>query len=140
MTGPDRKIKYKAAFTLLEIAIVLVALSLLTTYTAVDAAFTLIEVCLILVVLTVLGGIMLEKLTQDTRRTKVDNLQKKLDKIERALQAFSKINNRLPCPADGTFKRDAAANFGIEAGNPGTCVGAVPAANFDDGLDTVGGV
>lgn len=138
------KHRFIAAFTLLEVAVALVVLAVLIPTAAGEAAFTLIEVSMILVILTVMGGVILSKMTQDTRRTKILTLQQKLDRVEHSLQAFAKLNNRLPCPADGTKPRDTSPKFGKEASTPGACVADTSpdsiGANFDDGADTVGGV
>ena len=148
MINPGKN--HASAYTLLEVAMVLAGASLLTTATA-QAAFTLVELCLVLVIVTLLGSVVLTKMTQDTRITKASNLQNKLDKIEHALQNYAKQNNRLPCPADGRLKKESDANFGLEVSAPGSCTnsstytsGNSPSnpnsANFYDGTDTVGGV
>src|SRR5207249_12114944 len=58
----------------------------------------------------------------------------------RPLLPMAKVNARLPCPADGTLRKDVSSNFGVEASNPGSCLGGAIVANFTDGVDTVGGV
>jgi len=140
MNQLKRTSKHKAAFTLLELAGLLVGLSLFSTYSVVEGAFTLIEVSLVLLVLTILGGAVLGKLTQNTRLDKTSDMQRKLDKIELALLNYGKVNGRLPCPADGSKQKGSDSLFGMEAANPGSCVGGSPKANFDDTVDTVGGV
>ena len=87
-----------------------------------DAAFSLLELSVVLLVLgLMLGGIM-AALTQDTRRNKQVELKIKMDAIEQALGAFVKKNDRLPCPADGTYAV-TSAYFGKEGGTvgDGTC-------------------
>jgi type II secretory pathway pseudopilin PulG len=121
MMQPEYKARKYAAFTLLEFSLVLVALSLMTSYSAASAAFTLIEVCVVLVVFAVLGGAVLGKVTQDTRRAKEKSLQESLARIETALKIFATQYNRLPCPSNPAALRDTDIQFGVEAGNPGDC-------------------
>jgi hypothetical protein len=51
----------------------------------------------------------------------------KLMKIEQATSGFMAAYGRRPCPADGQYGVNTA-NFGIEAANPGACIGGTPAA------------
>jgi len=127
------------AFTLIECALLLVGLSLLSLATTVQAAFTLLELSMVLIVIALLGSVALSTLTQDSRREKQAELQRKLDKIENAMRLYAKKQDRLPCPADGTKVKNVDATFGSEATATGDCMGASP-ANFDNGSDTVGGV
>jgi streptogramin lyase len=69
----------------------------------------------------------------------------KLDKVEEAMRNFMAANGRRPCPADGQYGL-GTANFGIEAGTPGTCQGnsgSIPNAPLGPDAGTgniVGGV
>ena len=51
----------------------------------------------------------------------------RIQQVEVSLKSFMLFNGRLPCPADGQYGMDDP-NFGKEAANPGSCVGATPAA------------
>jgi hypothetical protein len=61
-------------------------------------------------------------LTQESRLAKQSELKTKMDAIEKAIEAYVKRNNFLPCPADGTYAM-SAANFGLTGGTlgGGTC-------------------
>src|SRR5256885_314224 len=91
------------------------------------AGFTLIELSLVLAVLSLMLAGIMSIVSQNMRRSRAADLQVKMDTIEASLLHFRQINNRLPCPADGTIALNAA-NFGVEGvvnnvvGT--TCVGA----------------
>ncbi len=93
-------------------------------------------------------------LTQDLRIAKQAELKTKMDAIEKAIGAYVKKNNYLPCPADGSYAV-TSAYFGVTGGTAGggTCVNGAtydgngnrtanttpPTANFSIG-NSVGGV
>ena len=85
-----------------------------------DAAFTLLELAIVIIIIAVVtgSGLMIGKSALDSSsQTSTNN---RLDVIEKALIAFRQTNNRLPCPADGTLTK-SSANFGVEASTPGNC-------------------
>jgi prepilin-type N-terminal cleavage/methylation domain-containing protein len=100
--------------------------------------FTLLELSIVLLILSLIAGGLLTALTQNTRIRKAKELDSKLLTIESALIKFRRQYNRLPCPADGTLLMENS-KFGIEASNLGACDGN-PAANFNDTANTSGGV
>jgi prepilin-type N-terminal cleavage/methylation domain-containing protein len=103
------------------------------------AGFTLLELSVVIIVLSlILSGIM-TIITQEVRTTKMAELKMKMDAIEVALQNFRRDNNRLPCPASLTTAV-TNAQFGVTAATPGTCTGGAPAANYSDGSNTVAGM
>jgi prepilin-type N-terminal cleavage/methylation domain-containing protein len=127
------------------------------------AGFTLIEMSIVLAVMSLLGAGILAVATQNIRRSKTAELQKKMDAIEMAMLDFSRMNNRLPCPADGTVPVTnpgtsvSTQNFGVEGTATGDCTdgstyssgsdltgdggtAVAPDANFYDGSNTVGGI
>jgi hypothetical protein len=60
---------------------------------------------------------------------------KKLQRVEEAMRSFMATNLRRPCPADGSAEN--TANFGKEAGTPGTCTGnSSPTPNAPMGPDS----
>lgn len=84
--------------------------------------FSLVEMSILLVIFgglaaasTMLGSKWIEGSEVQTTRTN-------LKTIEKAITAYIKLNNRLPCPADESVA-STSANFGKEAENPGTCAG-----------------
>ncbi len=108
-------------------------------YKSYRTGFTLLELAIVLVVLSLLAAGIMALLAQDTRRAKAMELEARLEAVHDALLAFRRLNDRLPCPADATLAV-GSADFGVEAATPGTCTGGAPEANFDDGSNTVGGV
>src|SRR5258708_7516387 len=82
--------------------------------------FTLLELSIVLLIMSVMAAGLMTVMAQNARNERIDELNKKMDAIENALIAFRRANNRLPCPADGTTLI-TAANFGVEAVNPGSC-------------------
>lgn len=91
------------------------------------AAFSLVEFAILLVIFgaiaaasTMLGGKWVEK--EEHKSSKLNTKT-----VEESLDAYRKLNGRLPCPADPTLAPDDA-NFGVEAANAGTCTGGAPAA------------
>ncbi len=91
------------------------------------AGFSLVEFAILLVIFgaiaaasTMLGGKWVEKEEHKSSKLNVKT-------VEEALDAYRKLNGRLPCPADPTLAPDDA-NFGVEAANAGTCTGGAPAA------------
>lgn len=89
--------------------------------------FTLIELAVVIVVMSLITGMGLIAALEALESTRRAATQSKLDVIERALHLFRDANNRLPCPADITLSDDAA-DFGIEAANRGRCYAGAPAA------------
>lgn len=86
------------------------------------AGFSLIELSILMVIFgglaaasTMLGSKWVEGSEVQTTRTN-------LKTIEKAITAYMRLNNRLPCPADESLS-PTSANFGKEANNPGTCAG-----------------
>lgn len=94
-----------------------------------QSGFTLLELSIVILILSLsVGGIMVV-VNQNIRIEKRNELTIKIDRIEAALMDYRIANGRLPCPADLT-QLITAANFGVEAANAGTCTGGSPAANF----------
>lgn len=100
--------------------------------------FTLLELSIVLLILSLIAGGLLTALAQNTRISKEEELQSKLADIESAFIKFRRQYNRLPCPADGSLTI-SDAKFGVEASNSGACDGD-PSANFNDSSHTSGGV
>jgi prepilin-type N-terminal cleavage/methylation domain-containing protein len=75
--------------------------------------FTLIEMALVIAIIGLLvsGGIF--AVTPLLRQAKVNTTQTALDQLDAALALFVIRNNRLPCPADGSFS-NTNASYGIE--------------------------
>ncbi len=84
------------------------------------AGFTLLELGVILIVLSLLLSGAMAVLNQNIRMAKQTELKNKIAVIENALLSFQKSHHRLPCPAKMTLS-DEAANFGIESVAAGNC-------------------
>jgi len=93
------------------------------------AAFTLIELSMVVMVASLMtaGYLRYATVRKDTDSVTATNTS--LDVIETALQNYRNTYGRLPCPSDLTLAENTA-NFGIEAANKGSCRGGTPAANF----------
>lgn len=83
-----------------------------------NSGFSLIELSMVVLILGLMIGGIVAVLTQESRRTKQVELKMKMDTIEKALGAFVKKNNRIPCPADGTYLV-TNTYFGKEGGTVG---------------------
>lgn len=97
-----------------------------------DKAFTLLELSIVLIIISVImgGAMVLFTRSLDLQQTK--ETQFKMAAIQDALLKYRRAFNRIPCPADVTRTMDATSSnyFGIEGANNGTCTGGTPAANF----------
>lgn len=100
--------------------------------------FTLMELSIVLLVLSLIAGSVMTIITQNVRVAKQRELQEKLTRIQDALLLYRKKNNRLPCPADVT-QAMSAANFGVEGATPADCDAGTPAANFTNGVESIYG-
>ena len=81
------------------------------------SGYSLVEIAIVLVLLGLLtSGIMtVGKGLTDAAKQRASN--DTMDAIDRAIETYVKLNNRLPCPGDATLT-EASANFGKEAQSP----------------------
>lgn len=87
-----------------------------------QGGFTLLEIAVVLLIVglvTVFGAKLVGSITEGTR-TRLT--RQNIDTVKLALQAFIARTNRLPCPAVEALP-PGNANYGIEAATPGTCAG-----------------
>lgn len=94
--------------------------------------FTLLEMSIVLVLISVIAGSVAVIFSSVLKKHQVDETIAKMETIQSALYEFRVAFNRLPCPADVTTAL-GNAQFGIAASNMGTCTGGVPASNFSQG-------
>jgi prepilin-type N-terminal cleavage/methylation domain-containing protein len=90
--------------------------------------FTLLELAIVITIISVMTGVSIVAglgMMESAKRTQTAN---KLDMIEQALMAYRLTYNRLPCPGDATLT-PGNANYGVEGATPGACTGGTPAAN-----------
>lgn len=85
-------------------------------------AFSLIELSIVLVILSILivGALSVSTVGITNAKNKVTN--DRMQAIYRALGDFMLTQNRLPCPADIT-KTKTSAGYGAEVGSQGACSG-----------------
>jgi prepilin-type N-terminal cleavage/methylation domain-containing protein len=101
--------------------------------------FTLVELSIVMMVLALLLASILTVLANDISQRKLSDTQARLESISSALVAYRKQSNKLPCPSDYTLI-NTAANFGVQAANPGSCTGGSPAAPRSNGNSVAGAV
>ncbi len=95
--------------------------------------FTLIELSLVLMILSLLLSGILTITNQEVRRGKMAELKMKMTAIENALLQFRIANNRMPCPGNLTLVT-TNANYGLEASTLGNCaVGGAITVTLRDG-------
>lgn len=95
--------------------------------------FSLLELSIVVLILGIMIGGIMSAMTQEIRLAKQEELKIKMDAIENSLKAFVKKNNRLPCPADGTYTI-TNQYFGIEGGTAGSS--CVTGATYSSGNRT----
>lgn len=88
-----------------------------------QSAFSLMEMSVVLIVLSVVLGGVLPYITEGLKQADGSDTIDRMEAIERALLVFRAANDRIPCPADMTASVNSAG-FGTEAATPGTCTGA----------------
>jgi type II secretory pathway pseudopilin PulG len=100
-----------------------------------NTAFSLLELTVVIGIVAVMlgGGVMIGMRQIET--VQIEGTEAKMEAIDVALLAFSKVHSRLPCPADATLNEDTSSSFGVEASTPGTCTGT----NFTDSANVVAG-
>ncbi len=98
--------------------------------------FSLLEAALVLVIF--LGILTACAVAVSGVRTRLDYARPdaQLARLERLLITYYQAFGRLPCPADAS-RLLSDPQLGAEAAMPGTCVGGVPSANFQDDDGTV---
>ncbi len=65
--------------------------------------FTLIEIAMVLMIVALVLGGLLPTISSQIEQRRISETRKQLADIQQALIGFSVLNNRLPCPADGTI-------------------------------------
>ena len=92
--------------------------------------FTLLELSIVLVVLSLMVAGFLATITQEARVAQYAELQMKMDAIEQAVIAYTKRSNTraLPCPADPTLPI-TDPTFGIAEPFSGCPVSTLPIPN-----------
>lgn len=104
------------------------------------SGFTLLELAIVLVIIALVTGMAITSGISVVETARLTATQKKMKAIDDALMQYRASNDRLPCPANLTIT-PGSANYGLEAGagagsaigtGTGVCTGTgmLPAANF----------
>lgn len=93
------------------------------------SGFSLLELSIVLVIISVITGtgMVVGKATLESAQVATTN--KRINIIETALLAYRRANDRIPCPGDATMTSSNAL-FGYESANSGVCTGGSPSANY----------
>lgn len=105
------------------------------------SGFTLLELMIFLTVISVAVAAIMPALTMQAMRKQNAELNRRLDVIEVALQAYRLKNGRLPCPAK-IDEMTSDPDFGLEGAAAGNCRNSANTdliANFTDGSNVVAG-
>ena len=87
--------------------------------------FTLVEMAIVLVVVSLLVGGMLMSLTSQQDIANAKETEKRLNEIRDALLGFAVVNGRLPCPANPTTESGTAGAGTEYAPTAGGCTTSV---------------
>lgn len=102
--------------------------------------FTLLEMSIVLIIISVVmaGGAVI--FAASLQKRQYDETTGKLQFLQQRLLEFRRSYNRIPCPARlQTYAIDNASGyFGVEAATPGTCTGGTPAADYKVGSNAYG--
>lgn len=108
--------------------------------------FSLLEMGIVLLIISVLTAGSIAIFSASISRQQRTETLSKLQLIQKTLADYFLINGRIPCPADAEYTFDGkiasvdpvSGNFGIEAANAGACVAGTPAANQASGENVLG--
>ena len=79
-----------------------------------NKAFTLVELSIVLVVISVLLITSIPVLTGAVNNAKIKVTNDRIDAIYKAMGAYLSIYKRLPCPASPLIAKSNSANYGME--------------------------
>jgi len=84
-------------------------------------AFSLIELSIVIIIISILLSGALSIATSTTNSAKIKTTNNNIDEIYKALKVYLLANNRLPCPAPITAIKASSTTYGESAVNYGTC-------------------
>jgi prepilin-type N-terminal cleavage/methylation domain-containing protein len=90
--------------------------STITSFHKDQTGFTLVEMAIVLLIVTLLLGGLVPTLSSQVDQRHTNDTRKQMDEIQQALLGFALINGRLPCPADGTTPTGGTNSAGVPAG------------------------
>ncbi len=88
-----------------------------------SSGYTLLELSIVLMVLSLVAGFVMPLITQETIRARNRQMSEKMAALEKALADYRIKNDRLPCPA-GFADSVSSADFAVSAGSAGSCTAA----------------
>lgn len=91
--------------------------------------FTLLEMSIVIVLVAALLGTVAVLFSSILKKYQYKETTAKLLTIQDALYEYRVAFNTMPCPADATMPV-GHTHFGVQAQNPGSCTGGIPAVNF----------
>jgi len=100
--------------------------------------YSLLELSVVMLIIALVAGAGLLTLMRSLEKKQQDLTDFRLRVLQESLYKYRLAYNRLPCPANLTLSLTSNV-MGVEAANPGRCVGGSPAANFSTSA-TVPGV
>ena len=97
--------------------------------------FSLLEMSVVLLIVSLLAGGTAALLSASLQTQQLKETHAKMQMIQKALLDYRRAYHRLPCPADVTkdINTTFLNYFGVEGGSgSGNCASGIPAANFVD--------
>lgn len=83
--------------------------------------FTLIELSVVIVIVSILITGAISVSVNKVKKIKIDDTKQRMEVIYKALKTYVQANNALPCPASITAVKTATNKYGLVAGTAGTC-------------------
>lgn len=94
----------------------------------IKSAYSLLELSIVIVIISILitGGLSVS--VGGINNAKITTTKERMDVIYKALGNYLIKNKKLPCPALPTAIKSTSTTYGNEAANPGTCTGITSAS------------
>lgn len=102
------------------------------------SGFTLLEMSIVLIIISVVASGAMIVFANSLAVRQVNDTKAKLATIQTALYDYRVANDRLPCPTDATLAL-TDTNFGVEATGQGNCAGTTPGVNANQSTASVTG-
>jgi prepilin-type N-terminal cleavage/methylation domain-containing protein len=92
-------------------------------------AFSLVELSIVILIVSILitGSLGISKTAINNAKIKVT--KDRMDTVYKAFNSYLAANRRLPCPASMAVAKGTALTYGAESATPGTCTGAYISSN-----------
>ena len=98
-------------------------------------AFSLIELSIVIVIISILLSGALSIVTSTTNSSKIKATNNNINEVYNAIKVYLLTNNRLPCPAPITAIKSTSDSYGTTTGTAGNCyVAGVYTSNTNDNL------